>query len=168
MNHILSYKFFLNENEKLIFGHKYDDLLTNISNKESGLGHDQIEDARESLDYKIEQLYEIQKESYIQLYRLIFSKKKEDIDLNNIGNHFVSDVSDFHEDMIDYLYYNAKNINNDIEEHDLWLIQIEANTKDVDYYETILTYSLHPNEDEITLKNTSNIKIINISKYFED
>mgnify|MGYP003607929167 FL=1 len=70
--------------------------------------------------------------------------------------------------MIDYLYYNAKNINNDIEEHDLWLIQIEANTKDVDYYETILTYSLHPNEDEVTLKNTSNIKIINISKYFED
>ena len=33
---------------------------------------------------------------------------------------------------------------------------------------TILTYSLHPNEDEITLKNTSNIKIIKISKYFED
>ena len=35
----------------------------------------------------------------------------------------------------------------------------------IDYYETILTFSLHPNEDEITIIDDKKVKIVNIFKY---
>ena len=101
----------------------------------------------------------------ITLYRLIFAKTKDDINVDKIGNHFVSDVDDFHDDMLDYLYYNAKRENKKIKKSDLWLIKIETQSNNIDFYETILTFSLHPNEDEITIKNDKLIKILSINKF---
>ena len=98
---------FLNENisNETIFGHDYSDLLDNISNKDAGLIW---VEPQEVLDSKIESLRELQNEQKIVLYRLIFAKTKDDINVDKIGNHFVIDVDDFHDDMLDYLYYNAK------------------------------------------------------------
>lgn len=100
--------------------------------------------------------------------KILFSKTKEDIDVKNIGNHFVANIYDFHDDMIQYLYTNARRSNKKIKMKDAWIMTIEVDPKYIDYYETLNTFSLHPNEDEITLKNTTDFKIINIDKYFED
>jgi hypothetical protein len=155
---------FLNENvsNETIFGHDYSDLLDNISNKDAGLTW---VEPQEVLDSKIESLRELQNEHKIVLYRLIFAKTKDDINVDKIGNHFVSDVDDFHDDMLDYLYYNAKRENKKIKKSDLWLIKIETQSNNIDFYETILTFSLHPNEDEITIKNDKLIKILSINKF---
>jgi hypothetical protein len=155
---------FLNENvsNETIFGHDYSDLLDNISNKDAGLTW---VEPQEILDSKIESLRELQNEQKIVLYRLIFAKTKDDINVDKIGNHFVSDVDDFHDDMLDYLYYNAKRENKKIKKSDLWLIKIETQSNNIDFYETILTFSLHPNEDEITIKNDKLIKILSINKF---
>jgi hypothetical protein len=155
---------FLNENvsNETIFGHDYSDLLDNISNKDAGLTW---VEPQEVLDGKIESLRELQNEQKIVLYRLIFAKTKDDINVDKIGNHFVSDVDDFHDDMLDYLYYNAKRENKKIKKSDLWLIKIETQSNNIDFYETILTFSLHPNEDEITIKNDKLIKILSINKF---
>jgi hypothetical protein len=154
----------LNENvsNETIFGHDYSDLLDNISNKDAGLTW---VEPQEVLDSKIESLRELQNEQKIVLYRLIFAKTKDDINVDKIGNHFVSDVDDFHDDMLDYLYYNAKRENKKIKKSDLWLIKIETQSNNIDFYETILTFSLHPNEDEITIKNDKLIKILSINKF---
>jgi hypothetical protein len=155
---------FLNENvsNETIFGHDYSDLLDNISNKDAGLTW---VEPQEVLDSKIESLRELQNEHKIVLYRLIFAKTKDDINVDKIGNHFVSDVDDFHDDMLDYLYYNAKRENKKIKKSDLWLIKIETQSNNIDFYETILTFSLHPNENEITIKNDKLIKILSINKF---
>ncbi len=154
----------MNENvsNETIFGHDYSDLLDNISNKDAGLTW---VEPQEILDSKIESLRELQNEQKIVLYRLIFAKTKDDINVDKIGNHFVSDVDDFHDDMLDYLYYNAKRENKKIKKSDLWLIKIETQSNNIDFYETILTFSLHPNEDEITIKNDKLIKILSINKF---
>jgi len=157
-------KEFLNENisDDKIFGHNYSDLLNNISNKDSGLLW--IE-PKEVLDNKIESLKELQNEQKIVLYRLVFSKNKNDINVDKIGHHFVGDIDDFHDDMINYLYYNAKRENKKIKKSDLWLIKLKTIYSNIDFYETILTFSLHPNENEITIKNDKLIKIISIDKF---
>jgi hypothetical protein len=155
---------YLNEDvsNETIFGHNYSDLLDNISNKDAGLIW---VEPQEVLDGKIESLRELKNEQKIVLYRLVFAKTKDDINVDKIGNHFVSDVNDFHDDMLDYLYYNAKRENQKIKKSDLWLIKIETQSNNIDFYETILTFSLHPNEDEITIKDDKLIKILSINRF---
>jgi len=155
---------FLNENisDDKIFGHNYSDLLNNISNKDSGL---LWVEPKELLDNKIESLKELENEQKIVLYRLVFSKNKNDINVDKIGHHFVGDIDDFHDDMLNYLYYNAKRENKKIKKSDLWLIKLKTISSNIDFYETILTFSLHPNENEITIKNDKLIKIISIDKF---
>ncbi len=145
-----------------IFGHNYSDLLNNISNKDSGLFW---VEPQEVLDDKIESLKKLQNEQKIVLYRLVFSKTKNDINVDKIGHHFVGSVDDFHDDMLDYLYYNAKRDNKKLKKSDMWLIKLKTTSSNIDFYETILTFSLHPNEDEITIKDDKLIKIISIDKF---
>ena len=147
-----------------IFGHNYDELLSNISSSESGLS---FSDPEESLSSKIEDLKEIQKENKIKLFRVVFSKSKNKINLKKLGHHYVQYVDDFHEEMLNYLYYNAKKENPKLKEDDVWLVEIETPTSNIDYYETILTYSLHPNEDEITIKDSTKVKIKNVYEYYD-
>ena len=145
---------FLNENisDHKIFGHNYSDLLNNISNKDSGL---LWVEPKELLDNKIESLKELQNEQKIVLYRLVFSKTKNDINVDKIGHHFVGDIDDFH----------AKRENKKIKKSDLWLIKLKTISSNIDFHETILTFSLHPNENEITIMDDKLIKIISIDKF---
>ena len=66
---------------------------------------------------------------------------------------------------LNYLYYNAKRENKKIKKSDLWLIKLKTISSNIDFYETILTFSLHPNENEITIKDDKLIKIISIDKF---
>ena len=147
-----------------IFGHNYNELLGNITSSDSGLMYTDPEDL---LKQKIKFLKKIEKKNSIKLFRVVFSKSKKKINIKKLGHHYVYDIDDFHEQMLDYLYYNAKRKDSSLEEDDVWVVEIETPTSNIDYSETILTYSLHPKEDEITIKYPNNVKIINISKYYE-
>ena len=145
-----------------VFNHNYEDLLDNISSKDTGISWVEPE---ELLNDKIKTLKKISKKSEIKLYRLVYSKSKTDINTKKIGNHFVEDLDYFHEQMIDYLYYNAKKENKKLQKDDLWVIEIKTPTNNIDYHKTILTFSLHPNEDEITIIDDKKVKILDIYKY---
>ena len=147
-----------------IFGHNYNELLDNITSSDSGLMY---VDPEELLKQKIKFLKKIKKKNSIKLFRVVFSKSKNKINIKKLGNHYVYDMDDFHEQMLDYLYYNAIRKVSSLDDDDVWVVEIETPTSNIDYSETILTYSLHPNEDEITIMSSNNIKIINISKYYE-
>jgi hypothetical protein len=150
--------------ETSIFGHNYDDILNNISSRDTGLMY---VDPEELIKQKIEFLKKIEKKNTIKLFRVVFSKSKQKINIKKLGNHYVYDIDDFHEQMLDYLYYNAKRKDPSIKQDDAWVVEIKTPTSNIDYSETILTYSLHPKEDEITIKDYSNVKLIDISKYYE-
>jgi hypothetical protein len=151
-------------NESSIFGYDYNELVSNIS--KSGLV---FNDPVETLDSKIEILNGILNDSNeIELYRLIFAKKSSDIDTENIGHHFVMDINDIRDDMIDYLYRNAKKKNKKLKFEDIFLIKCSTNPDNIDFSETILTFSLHPNEDEITIKDPKKLKILEIEKYYSE
>ena len=143
-----------------LFGHDYNELLDNIS--DGGLMFVEPEDA---LNDKIEYLNNLKNKSSIKLYRVVYAKNEKDINLNKLGHHFVGDVDDFHDDMLDYLYRNANKGNKKLKPNDIWLIKIKVSPNNIDFYETLLTYSLHPNENEITLENDKNIKVISVSKF---
>lgn len=147
-----------------IFGHNYDELLDNITSSDSGLIYTE---PKELLNDKVKFLKKIKKKNSIKLFRVVFSKSKNKINIKELGHHYVYDIDDFHEQMLDYLYYNAKRKDSNLDEYDCWVVEIETATSNIDYSETILTYSLHPNEDEITIKDSNNLKIINIYKYYE-
>lgn len=155
-------KILIEELDENVFGHNYEELLDNISSNESGLMWVEPE---ELLNSKIKSLKRISKNSEIKLYRLVFSKSKKDINTKKIGHHFVEDLEDFHEQMIDYLYYNAKSENSKIKRGDLWVIKVKTPTNNIDYHETILTFSLHPNENEITIMDDKQLEILDIFKY---
>jgi hypothetical protein len=151
-------------NENNIFGHLYDDLLSNIESDYSDAG----DDPKELLDFKIEELKELENNNNtITLYRLIFTENRNDINIENIGHHYVDSLEDLHEGMIDYLYHNAKKSNPILKEDDLFYIEAETNSSNINYHETIRTFSLHPWENEITIKEPKEVKIVDISKYYE-
>jgi hypothetical protein len=117
------------------------------------------------LDYLIEDLKILKTYKNINLYRIIWVKNKEDIDVKNLGLHYVSNL-DSYGDWIEDLYpfYNRED-EPDIED-DLWLITISVPTQDIDYKATLVKNIKFPYEDEIKLKTDNNIKLIDISKYY--
>jgi hypothetical protein len=104
----------------------------------------------------------------INLYRIIWIKNKEDIDVKNLGLHYVSNL-DSYGDWIEDLYpFHFREDEPDIKD-DLWLITISVPTQDLDYkdYKATLVKNIKfPYEYEIQLKTDNNIKVISISKYY--
>ena len=98
---------------------------------------------------------------------MLFRSTKNKINIKKLGHHYVYDIDDFHEEMLNYLYYNTKRKNPNLDEDDVWVVEIETPTSNIDYSETILTYSLHPKENEITIKDYSGVRIIDIYEYYE-
>jgi hypothetical protein len=117
------------------------------------------------LDYLIEDLNRLKTHKNINLYRIIWIKNKEDIDVKNLGLHYVSNL-DSYGDWIEDLYpFHFREDDPDIKD-DLWLITISVPTQDIDYKATLVKNIKYPYEHEIQLKNDNNIKVISISKYY--
>ena len=117
------------------------------------------------LDYLIEDINRLKTYENIFLYRIIWVKNKEDIDVKNLGLHYVSNL-DSYGDWIEDLYpFHNREDEPDIED-DLWLITISVPTQDIDYKATLVKNIKFPYEDEIQLKTDNNIKLIGISKYY--
>jgi hypothetical protein len=144
------------------YGLDYNSILSIIEEE----GDLQWIDPKECLDDKLDYLMDISSnDSDIQLYRIVFCKDKNYIDIKNLGNCFVSDIDDFHDDMLNYLYHNAKKLNKKLKETDSFLVTIKTNTKYVDIKSTLETFIEHPNENEITVFDNMIFEIIDIEKY---
>lgn len=145
--------------DKNVFGHEYDVLIDMIKNE--------VDNPKKALNSKIKHLNKIQKQKSIVLYRIVFVKNPDDINTSEFGHHYVDDISDFHEEMLDYLYSNARKVNPNIDEYDAYLVEIETPTHNIDYYETMRTYALHPLENEITISDDTDVVVKNITPYYE-
>lgn len=151
---------YLNESKQIsnVFGHKLEVLLDMIG--------DQIDNPKRFLNYKIKKLNQIQKQSTITLYRVVYIKNPNMLNKNNFGHHYVLSTEDFHEEMLDYLYQNSRKLDRNLDEDDMYLIEIETPASNIDYYETMRTFALHPFEDEITIKDDNQVKFKNIEKFY--
>jgi hypothetical protein len=143
--------------ETNIFGHKLEVLLDMIEG--------QVDNPRKAIKYKIKELIKLQKQSNITLYRVVYIKNPDVLNKKNFGHHYVSDTEDFHEEMLDYLYQNARKIDKSLKEDDVYLIEIETPTSNIDYYETMRTFALHPFENEVTIKNDVQVKLKSITNF---
>lgn len=141
-----------------IFGHKLSVLLDMID--------DQVDNPKVFIKNKIKELIELQKQSSITLYRVVYIKNPDKLNKTNFGHHYVSDTEDFHEEMLDYLYQNARKIDKTLDEEDLYLIEIETPTSNIDYYETMRTFALHPFENEVTIRNDKQVTFKNITNFY--
>ena len=140
-----------------VFGHKLSVLLDMID--------DQIDEPEEFIKNKIYELLQLQKQASITLYRVVYIKNPDELNKTNFGHHYVSDTEDFHEEMLDYLYQNARKLDKSLEEEDTYLIEIETSTSNIDYYETMRTFALYPFENEITIKNDKQVSFKSITNF---
>jgi len=142
-----------------IYGYSWNDLFYIIK--------DELDDPEEQLINIIDNLKEIENYKFITLYRVVYAKNKEDIDESNLGHHFVQDSRDFHEEMLDYLYRNARKENSELEETDLFLVKVKVEPKYIDFKHTIMTNCQHPFESEITVEHPEKCEIIEIDNYYK-
>lgn len=124
--------------------------------------------AEEYVDNTIEKLSDIKKQGKITLYRIIWTKNIDDIDKSDLGIHWVMNLEDFNEVMIDWLYQNAREKDEEFDEYDdCYLITAETSPSNIDYFETMLTQMEHPFEEEIWLKTGKNMTIKDIGKFYD-
>jgi len=156
---VKNFKQFVNESKDTdVFGHKLSVLLD--------MADGQVDNPKQFIKNKINELVQLQKQPSIILYRVVYIKSKDELNKNNFGHHYVSDIEDFHEEMLDYLYQNARKLDKSLEEEDVYLIEIETPTSNIDYYETMRTFALHPFENEVTIKDDTQIKLKNITNFY--
>ena len=141
-----------------VFGHKLSVLLDMID--------DQVNEPKKFIKYKINELLQLQKQASITLYRVVYIKNPDKLNKTNFGHHYVSDTEDFHEEMLDYLYQNARKLDKSLDEEDVYLIEVETPTSNIDYYETMRTFALHPFENEITIKNDKQVSFKSITNFY--
>lgn len=151
--------------EKNIYGWTHSDLIDMMVSSESPPDEEDIEHL---INHKTEQLRRIEERGEVIVYRVVFTKTKEDINLDELGHHFISDVSDFHESMLSYLYMNARKSDPTLKESDVWLIEVKVPSNSIDYHETMRTFANFPFESEITVENPENVEIIDVSPYYEE
>ena len=159
IDRVKNFKQFVNESKDVdVFGHKLSVLLDMID--------DQVDNPKQFIKNKVKELIQLQKQPSITLYRVVYIKNPDKLNKNNFGHHYVSDTEDFHEEMLDYLYQNARKIDRTLDEEDAYLIEVETPTSNIDYYETMRTFALHPFENEVSVKNDTQIKLKSITNFY--
>lgn len=120
----------------------------------------------EYLDNLVKSINDLKKEKEIILYRVIWANNIEDIRTKNLGLHYCKTLESYHEDMLEALYET-----NDFDDtydfiEDLWYMKVKVPTKDINYNETLLNNLKFPYEEEVTLLQDDNVKVIYIDKYY--
>lgn len=90
------------------------------------------------------------------LYRVIAVENKEDIDTDNLGKHYT-----ISKDRIDDMFLDQIGIDLD---SPMYLVSVEVDKSNIDVEKTIKKVTEWSHEDEVLLKDDSNVKIINIEK----
>ncbi len=160
IDRVKSFNQYVNESKDAdVFGHKLSVLLDMID--------DQVDEPKQFIKNKINELLQLQKQTSITLYRVVYIKNPDKLNKTNFGHHYVSDTEDFHEEMLDYLYQNARKLDKSLDEEDVYLIEVETLTSNIDYYETMRTFALHPFENEITIKNDKQVSFKSITNFYD-
>ena len=91
------------------------------------------------------------------LYRIINTKE---IDENNLGTHYVSDINDINDNFL----YNIG-----LGFHETWddykILKVNVPYNDIDIHGTYFHNVNNPTEFEINLKHDNNVEILDIKKY---
>lgn len=118
-------------------------------------------DEKEDSETLINMILDIKKmENPITLYRVLELEKSSDLDVNNIGKHFV-----LYKWMVDDELINSASI--DKNEFPMYVVSVKTKKENIDLKNTIKTNLEWNTENEITLKNDSDIEVINIQPYEE-
>ena len=91
------------------------------------------------------------------LYRIINAKE---IDENNLGTHYVSDIRDINDN---FLYNIGLGFHENWDDYKIITVKVPYN--DIDIQGTYFHNVNNPTEFEINLKHDNNVKIIDIKKY---
>jgi hypothetical protein len=164
---IVTFEEFLNEGlkEQKYFGLDKEVLLSLIDDADVGL-EDFDDDPTEYLDRIYNDIKEKLNKKTINLYRVIWAKDKKDINTDKLGHHWVSDLADIHEDLLDALFYGVENDGFFDFEDDLFCIHIQTPTKNIDPKKSLYTQCEYPFEQEYYLMDQKGIKIKKIEKFY--
>lgn len=92
------------------------------------------------------------------LYRILDVSSKEDIDIEQLGNHFTLDYNIFYDDVTLFDIGIKKN-------KKLFVVKITSPIENIDMENTIEANINYPFEKEVFLKTLDNIDILNISPF---
>lgn len=120
-------------------------------------GFNYYEDCEEYLIDKIKEYQELGDK--VTLYRVVGAKSKDDINLNELGNHFTLYDWIFDGDFL--LSIGVENWEDDLEPY---LIKVETETSKIEPLQTMVQNLSFPNEHEIYLKDDKGIKVIDVTK----
>mgnify|MGYP000311380447 CR=1 FL=1 len=142
----------------------YDELINDIiKNHEMDMSSsfDDIEEGKEYLYSFLNYDFNILPEKF-KLYRVVVADDKNDIDLHNIGSHYVLDkrlLSDS-----DFLYDIGVTSIDNSKIDKLWCVEVVVKKSDVDIKTTLINRFMYPNEEEITLNKNYKPISYNVEK----
>ena len=97
----------------------------------------------------------------LKLYRLLNVGSQDDINKNNLGNHFVGDKKMFYDE---HFLDSASILNGNDEIKKFFLVTIETTSHNLDIDQILGNRAEYPLEYEFTLKDDTNLKIVNVEE----
>jgi hypothetical protein len=106
------------------------------------------QDLQEHIDDKTTELENLSEE--ITLFRVVFLKKEDDLNVEELGNHWVEDVSVLDSSLLKYLQHESSG---ETIEGEPFLIEAKFNSDSVNKELSLHQYLYNPNEEELYIRN---------------
>lgn len=105
-----------------------------------------------------------------EIYRVIFVKDESDINYDNLGIHWSYNFQNLKEiaDDLKYLFFSENNLTKNEDEmnkYKTFIITGKIESDSIDIEETLNTFYVNPNEDELWLKSNADVDVKNIEKF---
>jgi hypothetical protein len=117
---------------------------------------------RENLESSYEDLKELTKDGKVKAYRVLNVNTIDDIDQNNLGLHFTTDIRNINDDFLEKIgvidhqgYYKF---------HKFFIIEVETDLSNIDWYETFDNRINYYGEDEINFIDDKKVYITKIEE----
>ena len=118
---------------------------------------------QENLENSYDELKNLIRNNIIKAYRLLNVDNINDIDKNNLGKHFTTDKENTTSD--DFLEkIGVIDFQGNYEYEKFFIITVETNVNNIDWYKTFDNRINYYGEDEINFISDKNLKIINIEE----
>jgi hypothetical protein len=123
-------------------------------------------DTEAALNHLEEQIDTLENTNEIEVYRVIFVKDIESINVAELGNHWTPYLNDIDDQFIDYL---KNECNGETIPGDTYIISAKYSIDSIDIPTTLMQNMLNPDENEIFIDNKSDyIGSLEYKKYDED
>ena len=127
--------------------------------KEHAEGFNNYGEAKEYLDWFFKQMKTLP--NPMILYRILQVESEKFINKKSLGKHFTDSKDNFDENFLSSLGFSR----GDIEEQKFYIVTIQVNLSEIDFENTVATRLAHSYEDEYTLKENANYKIIEVEQF---